>query len=298
MPTTAISPGPLLNISQGVVYALPASPCIITSGAVVQKSASFGGTYSDWVGSTGGIYHGGSTVQSHVKCLTGNTTIQAAKVKMTGPFSKGSYSESVAKSGPSNYWMLNETSGLIARDSIGGVNGTISGGVTLNQTGVGGGKCMVFNGVNGKIALDIFNFIVPNTFEVWFKTPLSSSPPPPIFSGYGANTILIGSYPNLLQVWVNGTFCRMPLLITDDNQWHHFICVMSGGTAIQGYLDGVAYPITPSLPVGFVGSPVSGEIGYTTSWGPILSWNGSLQDVAIYPRALTPSEILSHYQSR
>jgi hypothetical protein len=79
MPLTSISPGPVWNILQGVEYALINAPCRITAGVLVQRSNTLGGAYSDWVGSTGAILNpkGG-----FIKCVTGNTTIKAVKLKM------------------------------------------------------------------------------------------------------------------------------------------------------------------------------------------------------------------------
>ena len=54
---------------------------------------------------------------------------------MPPPYPPGSYAALVVADGASHYWRLDETSGTTAVDVIGGANGTISGGVTLNQPG-------------------------------------------------------------------------------------------------------------------------------------------------------------------
>ena len=66
-----------------------------------------------------------------------------AKFGITNP---SSYAAKVVLSGPSNYWRLNELSGTVANDIVGGANGTISGGVTLN-----GESGMTFDGTGWKI---------------------------------------------------------------------------------------------------------------------------------------------------
>src|SRR5580765_159064 len=54
---------------------------------------------------------------------------------MPPTYPPGSYAALVVADGASHYWRLDETSGTTAVDVIGGANGTISGGVTLNQPG-------------------------------------------------------------------------------------------------------------------------------------------------------------------
>jgi hypothetical protein len=63
------------------------------------------------------------------------------------------YVQQVIADGAVAYWRLGETSGTTAVDSVGGKNGTISGGVTLNQPGAlaDGNKAMLFDGATGKI---------------------------------------------------------------------------------------------------------------------------------------------------
>jgi hypothetical protein len=78
MPVELISPGPVTTLLANVIYALPASKCNVKAGVVIQKSTSYGGTYSNWVGSDTGVVHNGG---GHCKSLT-NTTITITKLKM------------------------------------------------------------------------------------------------------------------------------------------------------------------------------------------------------------------------
>ena len=56
-----------------------------------------------------------------------------------------SYASAIIATKPTNYWQLDEEGGLVANDIVGGKHGTISGGVTLGQSGIG--KSMLFDGV-------------------------------------------------------------------------------------------------------------------------------------------------------
>src|SRR5262245_42835397 len=84
------------------------------------------------------------------------------------------YSDQVIRDGAVAYWRLNETSGTTAVDVIGGNNGTISGGVSLNQPGAlaDGDKAMLFDGATSYIqAPHSASLNVPTavTLEAWIK---------------------------------------------------------------------------------------------------------------------------------
>ena len=177
MSVQAIQPGPVWPVVGGIIYALPGTPCEIILGATCERSNIYSGhSLHGQVGTN----HVGGFVRP-----TTNTTIQALKIKMDGlaytPGSTspiindaGSYSAKILKDKPSYYWNLNETSGLIAYDSVGGAHGTISGGVTLNQSGAVG-KGMLFDGVDGNIidSSCILHY-QPFTIEAWVKSTFNS----------------------------------------------------------------------------------------------------------------------------
>ena len=81
-----------------------------------------------------------------------------------------SYASAIIASKPTNYWQLDEEGGLVANDIVGGKHGTISGGVTLGQVGIG--KSMSFDGVDDKIVtLQDVILPIPSTIECWAKWP-------------------------------------------------------------------------------------------------------------------------------
>ena len=81
----------------------------------------------------------------------------------------GAYSDRVMADGAVAYWKLDETSGTTAVDSLGGNNGTISGGVTLNQPGaVAGGTAMKF-AAPGLIMISTPLDAPQMTIEAWAK---------------------------------------------------------------------------------------------------------------------------------
>jgi hypothetical protein len=209
------------------------------------------------------------------------------------------YREIILADRPSNYWRLNEPSGTSAVDLVAGANGTISGGVTLNQPGAlaDGDKAMAFNGTDGKIQT-VASVAIPLvcTIELWVK----------ILSG-SAGRVMIDSRSigagNTVVLYITdatGTVTIASAVGTvtttrgvTDGAWHHLVCVLTGTTG-RWYLDG-----TPDLPVLLARStPGTGPISFACDQVTAGEWPGSLDEVAIYPSALTPAQILAHYQAR
>jgi hypothetical protein len=210
-----------------------------------------------------------------------------------------SYASKVIASNPSNYWKLDETSGTVAVDSVAGVNGTISGGVTLNQAGaVSGGKAMLFNGTTGNIVTPSTSLTVPYSLELWIKTTSSDKPffstrnPPDALQ----RQIVVRLTTGMLEIFLNFDGQCIGSRVINNGQWHYIVVVFNGAIC-SAYIDGTDEILSPTA-LGSAYSPVPHpiEIGYDST-APDF-WNGSIDEVAIYPRALTPAEVLAHYQAR
>jgi len=212
------------------------------------------------------------------------------------------YSDKVIADGAVAYWRLGETSGLTAVDIVGGKNGTISGGVTLGQAGAlsDGDKAMAFDGTSGQIVTPSVTMGVACSIECWVKTnvPGNTSIEHPVLAhrktAFDDFVVSVAAYwtPARFRVFstygsINGT---RPIA---DNQWHHMVLVLSG-TGMAMYSDGVldisGTSTRPSV------SEVL-EIGFDTTGGG-LYFPGSIDEVAIYPTALTAPQIAAHYAAR
>jgi hypothetical protein len=231
---------------------------------------------------------------------------------MPPSYPAGSYPAAVVADGAVAYWRLGETSGTTAVDVIGGANGTISGGVTLGQAGAlaDGDKAMGFN--NGSV-------IVPNgaysavgtgpfSWELWLRYTstaasfayLISCRSPAPQTGFDAYVTISGGLVTA-RVWQStSAYTATSSLPTDPNgQWHHFVGVLTRGASdvMTLYRDG--------LSVGTVTLPAAGwNLTNTSSFviGNSLEndtpWIGTLDDVAIYPTALTAPQIAAHYAAK
>ena len=215
----------------------------------------------------------------------------------------GSYPALVVAHGASHYWRLGEPSGTTAVDVIGGANGTISGGVTLNQPGAiaDGDKAMTFNGTTGKIVTATLSAPgVPLTcsFEVWIKlNPAVLGAEPVIFSTRGLSTgsaviLYVNATTGQLQYYSDFGFTGVRNV--KDGQWHHVVYLLLGGATVELYVDGVFDNQAGSTRA----TPSTGPAAIGWDSPNAAFWDGAIDDIAIYPRALTAPEIAAHYAAR
>jgi hypothetical protein len=196
------------------------------------------------------------------------------------------YSDRVIADGAVGYWRLNETSGTTANDSVGTQHATISGGVTLGVPGLGGALALQYNsGLTGQV---LTANISPTTgaiftVEVWGRlTP-------------GANNNAIINRSGYFQWFWTGVGASIqfdtanwPVVLSGT--WAHYVVVVNN-TTVNLYVDGVVVSPPQTITAkGVTGVPLN--IG---SFGNSQSWFGTLQDAALYHRALTPAEITAHY---
>jgi hypothetical protein len=202
------------------------------------------------------------------------------------------YVQQVITDGAVAYWRLGETSGTTAVDSVGGKNGTISGGVTLGQTGAlaDGNKAMLFDGATGKI-VTVANVTIPVvcTLEAWIKVTLDCG----FFSsrtvGATGQTVYFGTSSGKIFLFSTTTSGGATPLI--DGRWHHVVVVLDGITAtfyVDGLLDG-----TPSAQARTTPSVGVVSIGWDQPTNSF--WPNLIDEVAIYPTALTALQVAAHY---
>lgn len=199
-------------------------------------------------------------------------------------------------SGLSGYWKLDETTGPSADSSGNGIGGTWANGPTpfapgapaIDFTNPG---CLSFNGVNqyvnlgnpssfpsGTSARTICGWAKSNTTAAGYRWVLTYGTPATdqaMILGMNGTTLYGGGYSDDLTVagfW--------------DMNWHH-VALTYDGTTARLYADGterVSAAKTWNLVQGaaYIGRQVNGAGEY---------WNGLIDDVRVYSRALTAAEI-------
>jgi hypothetical protein len=238
-----------------------------------------------------------------------------------GLLANSSYSGTVSgTAGLVSFWQLNEPSGTTAVDSADGNNGTYEGGVTLHV-----------GGLVSSDASDSNNFAAQfDGHSGYVKVPFAGNLNPPQFtvealvqpSVIDANTHVIVSSDTGYQVALNansfqasvghsGNF-QPPVVVNAGAQTgqQYYVAMTYDGATLQLYVnpdasDGFPFFLSNentgnkcynSAAVAYTPA-TSNElrIGATADGGPGEFFNGAIQDVAVYNRALSFEEIVQHY---
>jgi hypothetical protein len=192
-----------------------------------------------------------------------------------------------------------------ADDSVSGNNGTLKNGVTYAPGEVG--LAFSFNGQNQYVQIADSPALEPQsvTLECWFDASDATSGGNLISKPLGPGTY--DSY----QIWLasgnlHGTICNAntagPLLTYDftplPGVWHHVAYSFDSSAQSQTlYLDGsVVASGTANLQIGYDSHPVL--IGVDFDHGSIvIPFDGRIDEVSIYNRALTGTEIAAIYNA-
>ena len=190
------------------------------------------------------------------------------------------------KSGMVAWWTFNEGSGTKAMDYGGlGFNGTISGSVWTN--GIVGGA-MYFG---GSAYIDITGIVSTSTnftFCSWVKSSTTTANSYLLDFGSGRLVIALISDASPQAGVYSGSWARFVQAPT--NGWNHLAFVCSG-TASQLYTNGVL-----ASSAGYSGKQIGGGARIASQYNLTTDTvTGTLDDMRIYNRALSASEIAQLY---
>ena len=213
-----------------------------------------------------------------------------------------------------SYWPFDEGSGDMAYDSYGDNHGSLKD--PCWATGQIDGA-LEFNGVDDNIDLGTDSSLkmdLPVTCCAWIKLSSTGSSDMIIALGKGQSNWYYGVFVNIRadglllahigdgtgksatdQRWKEGT------TVLTDGQWYHVAAVVRGGVDMELYIngenDGGSYGGTGGS-LKYAGTNGSSFIGGTTSEsiGTTSPFDGVIDDVAVFNRALTPEEIEQIYQ--
>jgi len=183
-----------------------------------------------------------------------------------------------------------------ADDIIGGNNGTLSGSVSYGPGEVG--QAFVFSADQAVVQLGRpTNLYLQNfTVESWIKrssTSVSSLDynDADLFAfgvgGYGFGLFANG---NLFLTQVGTGNVSVGTTVTNTS-WHHVAVTKNGGTVVF-YVDGAAYPAPGYHPTFVFSSPVALGANGGSKWN---SFYGAIDELSVYSRALSASEIQNIY---
>ncbi len=252
----------------------------------------------------------GSTVTA---TPTPDPTVTATSTPTVTPTSTPSggsspYSTAVLADSPLVYYRLDESSGTTATDISGnGNNGTYTSKAVLNQSGAtddgdaaisGNGDCLIKGG--GSI---LPTGSTPRSVEIWFKTTATPSSP------YGSTLVAWGTESSnemfalkvysstrlKLTNWTNTYYFNVPTgANTLDGKWHYVVVTFDGSNA-TAYYDNQnlgTQTVSFNTALSSIGLVLGSQTGNNDS-----PYNGSLDEVAVYTKVLTPAQISAHYNA-
>jgi PKD repeat protein len=281
-----------------------------TSAQVYQGYWRIGGD-STW---NGAQYFGGSIddVSVYPSALTAQQVdaqwVAAGNKTKLASAPTDTYGSRVFTDSPSLYWRLGDAAGsTTAADSslYGADPGIYSGGVTQ---GVPGALYKVsdtaaqFDGVSGQVSSSqAFNDPEVYSTEAWFKTTTTTGGK---IIGFGSSqTGQSGSYDRHVYMQDNGqlvfgTYTGQTNTITtpasyNDGTWHYVVATQSSA-GLKLYVDGALIGTNPTTSA----QPYTGywKVGGDTTWGSSSAYfNGTIDEAAVYDRALDAATVAQHY---
>ncbi|GIH69073.1 LamG-like jellyroll fold domain-containing protein [Sphaerimonospora thailandensis] len=262
-------------------------------------------------GLTPGTTH---TYRVRVKDPQGNSVGSgtSAPVTIATTGSSSAYSDAVLADSPTSFWRLGEGSGPTAYDHSGFIDVAQKSGVTYGAAGAINGDTDTASHYDGTTnGFGVTGTQVPATpsftAEAWVKTTSTRGGK---IVGYGsAATGNSGSYDrhvymdNAGRIWF-GVYPGAVRTVNsaagfNDGQWHHVAATLSDTAGMALYVDGRRVAQNSGT------TTAQAYTGYWRIGGDNLSgWpnqpsssylNGDIDDVAIYPAALSHEKLLDHY---
>jgi PKD repeat protein len=249
----------------------------------------------------------GTTYSYRVEAVDGNgNRARSSTVPVTVSSQQPSaYADAVVGDGAVNYWRLGEPSGSAVFDWAGAsdmVTGTNTARGTDGAIGGDADKASTFPG-DGTFASTQTAVPGPNVFstEAWIKTTSTTGGKIVGFgnqktgtsSNYDRHTFMDADGYVHFGVYNNATYTVKSPTRLNDGQWHHVVGTLDA-SGLTLYVDGKR--------VGRNGGSAVGQnyngfwrVGGDSSWGGDNYFDGAVDDVAIYPTALSLTQVQGHY---
>jgi hypothetical protein len=235
------------------------------------------------------------------------------------------YADVVGASAPAVWWRMDDPAGTAAGDATGNVDGTFVGGPQLDRPGlVSGGTAVLFDGVDDGVHVPDSNLInlgtrrTAHSLEAWFSTASAATRQVIYEQGgstrgaaiYIADGQLHGGFWNLSNdgstdtPWAAGpAFVATPITAGDT---HHVVVTFDrAADAVTMYLDGAEvgqvsgvgylYAHGSDAGVGVMHDGIRFHDGAVNGDG--YPFAGTIDEVAVYPHALTASEVTAHHDA-
>jgi Concanavalin A-like lectin/glucanases superfamily/Bacterial Ig-like domain len=259
-----------------------------------------GGVWS--VDASSALAEGTYTARAQQSDAAGNTGFSSANTFAVST-SEALYRAEVLADNPNSYWRVGEPSGTTATDERGANPATYVGGVLLNQPGAilnDSNRAILLDGVNDYVnapdssSLDMTTAV---SVETWLKRTKSSAyqivlaKPGNGQSKFENYAIWLNTSNQLVAYFGNGTTYVSVSAGTIDTNWHHVVATYDNATA-RIYLDGTLRGSTASS-VALTANSLPLNMGRSNDGS--YFFGGMLDEIAVYPVALSATRIRAHY---
>ena len=240
------------------------------------------------------------TLRSHYTAITG--------IDPSQPTPAATYGSRVRSDAPDAYWRLGESGGTLARDASASANDATYNGVTgYGRAGAVAGTtdtAVTLNGSNGYVvAKEAWTTPTEFTTEAWFSTTTTrggriigfgSSATSALSSSYDRIVCMLNDGRISFGVSSGGQQTAVSPASYNDGQWHHVVATQ-GPAGMRLYVDGIERASNPAT----TGASYTGywRAGGDRCWSGATSgyFNGTLDEVAVYPKALSAQAVGQHY---
>jgi hypothetical protein len=257
-----------------------------------------------WIEASGNI----DGLDSSIEMTNSSSSLPYAKLVSDGSewYLLESSSDALVVPGADNlvgWWKFDESTGASASDSsMNGENGTLNGGQSFSGNGLNGkiNRGLFFNGSSDYISAPFSSDLNPDLFSLtlWakvtgsqgaYRTPISSRD-----SGLGF--IIYATNANIWSLWTGSGvgYSSTNGAAVVLNQWT-FVCATYDGTTLTLYIDGEDSNSSGNPYLKNTARELRIGAGNNEA-GATYFFHGALDDIRVYNRALTVSEITTIYE--